>query len=133
MGPEETGVQQQRSGSEVQESNPSNKANVGLRPGSKLGTLTREQYHQWKLYLDALLKAQLKAQVEFMRMQILDKDAGNLLLKRDLQKFTVTDSKNEVQEIEKEFKDVKKKIEEELGYSLEKVSIDENTLVVTQL
>jgi len=96
--------------------------------------LTKEEYWEWRFLISQMWNAENKELARKYQLESLNKEAIICSLKAQV--FAAKDIENAKQEkeaMQKAYKDYKIKLENQLGISLNGVTIDDNTLEVKPL
>jgi len=86
--------------------------------------MTGAQYWEWRTTVEEMLHAKSKANIAQLKKQVLDLQAIELNLKARLEAFVVKDATNHKEEVASDYQDFRKKLETQLGVSIENCSID---------
>lgn len=96
--------------------------------------LTPAEYWEWRCTISDMQKAETKVQLAVSESQVLRKDADLMTMKWQLhQKQQVQNSKDALQESKKEYDNMKKRLEDRLGLSLNGKMIDEYSYEVRDI
>ena len=96
----------------------------------KSNKLSAGMYWEWRCTIEELKSEKLNEKRVHLERELMTKDIENRKLRLTLFKNVVSNSRAEVAKATKEYEDMKRRIEEQVGHSLDNCVIDDITYEV---